>query len=272
MLPEELGVLYTDTQLNFVFKTHYLEEFVEENTTGIELGTSVNYEMDDKNELMKLCKYLKAQLDVREILLADIEKKFILDKFTGKQQNAKKWLIQFEKEWGRYKVTDEKKKIESLGLFLEKGGKEWYSSNLRKLEISKWSEWSISLLLIYMNKSWSNVRFAYNYKYINGSLFDYSLKTERLLLEIESSMSNMSRINLIVMGLLFNIQDKLDKEKITNTNLLMNRIGMYDTSYNKQKRENKMKCNSNKITVTGKSNADKKYSGVSKPFYEKKTL
>lgn len=37
---------------------------------------------------MKMCQDLKAQLDVREISLADIEKKFVLDKFTGKQQNV----------------------------------------------------------------------------------------------------------------------------------------------------------------------------------------
>jgi len=159
-------------------------------------------------------------------------------------------------------VTDTKsqmkKKVQSLGLFLEEGAKEWYSSNLRKLALNNWSEWSISLLLVYADKSWSNVRFAYNYKYINGSLIDYALKKERLLLEIESSISNMSRINLIVMGLPFNIQDKLDKEEIINTDLLMNRIRMYETGYNKQKREDKVKFNSNTITATVKSNVDKK--------------
>lgn len=162
----------------------------------------------------------------------------------------------------RKNVTDTKsqmkKKVQSLGLFLEEGAKEWYSSNLRKLALNNWSEWSISLLLVYADKSWSNVRFAYNYKYINGSLIDYALKKERLLLEIESSISNMSRINLIVMGLPFNIQDKLDKEEIINTDLLMNRIRMYETGYNKQKREDKVKFNSNTITATVKSNVDKK--------------
>ena len=39
-----------------------------------------------------------------------------------------------------------------------------------------------------------------------------------------------------------------------------------------KKREDKMKFNRNTITATGKSNADKNYSVVSKPFYEKKTL
>jgi len=109
MLSEEVGALYTDTQLNFVFKTYYLEEYVEEkNITKTDLSTSVNHKMDDRNELMKLCKDLKAQLYVKEISLDDIQKKFILNKFTGKQQNSKEWLVQFEKECDRYKVTDEK--------------------------------------------------------------------------------------------------------------------------------------------------------------------
>jgi len=158
---------------------------------------------------------------------------------------------------------------------LEESAKEWYFSNLRKLSLSQWPEWSISFLLVYADKSWSNVRFAYNYKYINGSIMEYALKKERLILDIESSMSNISRINLIFIGLPLNIQDKLDKEEITNTDLLMNRIRMYDTEYNKQKREDKIKFNgntNNTITATKKSNSNKKYSVVSKPFYEKKTL
>lgn len=45
---------------------------------------------------------------------------------------------------------------------------------------------------------------------------------------------------------------------------------MYDTGYNKQKREDKMKHNINNITTIGKSNVEKKSNTVLKPFYEKK--
>jgi len=271
MLPEEVSALYTDNELNFVFKTHYLEEFVEKkNTTEMGLSTSIQHETENKNELIKLCNDLKAQLLVREISLADIEKKFILDKFTGKQQNTKEWLVQFEKDCDRYNITDDNKKIQSLRLFLEDGAKEWYSSSLRKLSLSEWSDWSTSFLLVYADKSWTNVRFAYNYKYINGLLIDYALKKECLILEIESSMSNISRINLIVMGLPFNIQDKLDKEEINSTDLLFNRIRMYDTGYNKQKREDMMKYNSNNITTIGKSNVKKNLLQYQNHFMKKK--
>lgn len=51
--------------------------------------------------------------------------------------------------------------------------------------------------------------------------------------------NNISRINLIDMALLFNIRDKLNKEKIKNTDLLINRIRMYYTGCNKQKREDR---------------------------------
>lgn len=128
------------------------------------------------------------------------------------------------------------------------------------MSLSKWSEWSTSFLLVYADKSWSNVRFAYNFKYINGLLIDYALKKERLLLDIESSISNISRIHLIVIGLPLNIQDKLDKEEITNTDILMNRIRMYDSGYNKLKREDKMKFYNydNNIIVNETNKADKK--------------
>lgn len=62
------------------------------------------------------------------------------------------------------------------------------------------------------------------------------------------------------MGLSFNIQDKLDKKKIANTDLLINKLRMYNSGYNNKKKEDKMKFNNNNVTVNGKSNIDKKYS------------
>lgn len=270
ILPDEIGKLYMDDQHNFVFRTYYLEEknFIEK-----DIIAPVKYERDDQNEIMKLCMDLKAQLAVRELSLADIEKKFILDKFNGKQVNAREWLDQFEKECNRYEVCEEARKIQSLKFFLEDGAKEWYSSNLRKLSINKWEEWSRSFLLVYADKSWSNIRFAYNFKFLKGSLIDYALKKERLLLEIESSMSNTSRINLIVIGLPVYIQDKLDKEEIINTDVLMNKIRMYDSGYIKQKRDDMIKYNNNNgnnIIFNGKVNAEKKYSTMPRMVIEKK--
>lgn len=82
-------------------------------------------------------------------------------------------------------------------------------------------------------------------------------------------MSNIFRINLIFMGLPLNIQNKLDKEEITNTYILMNKIRMYNSECIKQKRADKIKFNNN-TTVNGKSNKDKKYNLTPKALSEKK--
>lgn len=81
--------------------------------------------MGDQKELKEFYMKLKAQqLQERYYWLLQ-KKKIVIDKFTDKQQNAKEWLKQFEKECDRYKVLNENKKVQSLGLFLKESVKEW---------------------------------------------------------------------------------------------------------------------------------------------------
>lgn len=70
---------------------------------------------------------------------------------------------------------------------------------------------------------------------MNGSLLDYALKKEKLLLQTEPTMSDRSRINHIVVGLPFYIQDRLDKEEIQTTEQLMNQLRRYTQAYPKKK-------------------------------------
>ena len=66
--------------------------------------------------------------------------------------------------------------------------------------------------------------FYCTFKFINGSLKDYALKKERLLLETEPDMTVQSRINHIVVGLPTQVQNLLDKEEITITEGLMSQL------------------------------------------------
>ena len=61
-----------------------------------------------------------------------------------------------------------------------------------------------------MVKSWTNIRRAYNYKYLGCSLIDYALKKEKLCLEAENNISIKTRINMIVVGLPIEVQDEID--------------------------------------------------------------
>ena len=93
-----------------------------------------------------------------------------------------------------------------------------------KLPNNTWSRWSKSFLRVFSKIGWSKVRYAFAFKYLSGTLLDYALKKERLILEIERKMTEASRINLIVMGLPVDIQDKLNREEITNTDELMRNL------------------------------------------------
>lgn len=234
-LPDTITSLYLDHEGNFVFNDFYLEEL----SSDTQLVTSIRDNCDNNGtaELLRLINNLQSKLAVRESSLNDIEKKFILEKFNGKQQNAKEWLTNFEKECERHNITDNNKKVQILRFFIQGSAQEWYSSNLKKLSLDDWNAWSASFLMVYATKGWSEVRFAYNYRYMGGSLVDFSVKKERLLLEVEKSISHTSRINAIVISLPLTVQDKLDREEIHTTDELMNTLRKYETYSYKIKSE-----------------------------------
>ena len=54
--------------------------------------------------------------------LQKISEKFILGKFSIKSSTVYQWVREFENECKRFKIDQDKKKIEVLKLFLEKSG------------------------------------------------------------------------------------------------------------------------------------------------------
>ncbi|ESO05475.1 hypothetical protein HELRODRAFT_171106 [Helobdella robusta] len=134
----------------------------------------------DDNFLYERIKELEAKLSLNDnFKLQDVEKKFILEKFN-KKQNPTEWIEKFENECRRHKILNPTNFIETLRFFLSGSPEDWYESNLKKIGLT------------------------------SGSLIDYALAKENLCLEIE-----MSRINMIVMGLPVKIQNQLDREEIT---------------------------------------------------------
>ncbi|KAJ8671777.1 hypothetical protein QAD02_003036 [Eretmocerus hayati] len=88
---------------------------------------------------------LEKMVEDKQRKLNKVGEKFVLDKFSGKSANARRWIETFEKECERFEVTKDGEKIEILGFFLEKTSSDWYK---------------------------------------NGTLLDYALKKERLFLKV----------------------------------------------------------------------------------------
>lgn len=105
-----------------------------------------------------------------------------------------------------------------------------------------WAIWKTNLCETYGNKGWSQIKYAFTFKFQGGSLLEFAIKKERLLLEINKKIDTQTLINLIVMGLPDYIMYKMDKELITSTANLFNEIGKHEQSVNKNN-YNKFKKN-----------------------------
>lgn len=89
---------------------------------------------------------------------------------------------------------------------------------------SNWSVWKKSLSETFADKGWLPIRYAMNFKYIQGSMLEYALKKERLLLEINKSIDTQTLIYLIATGLPNFIMDRIDRDSLKEVNDLFNCI------------------------------------------------
>ena len=89
-----------------------------------------------------------------------------------------------------------------------------------KLSASDRDSWRKNFLLTYKKKkkkkkkNWVPICAAFGFKYISGSLIEFVIKKERLLLEADKNIPELFRIYQIVFNLPVEIQNKLEREKI----------------------------------------------------------
>ncbi|GBP53323.1 Retrovirus-related Pol polyprotein from transposon 297 [Eumeta japonica] len=99
-----------------------------------------------------------SKLDPEHKNFVKIADKFLLEKFSGRTSNVNQWIEEFETECERFEILQDESKIEILKHLLDKQCLDWYTG-------------------------WSQVKYAYTFRYQTGSLLEYATKKERLLLE-----------------------------------------------------------------------------------------
>lgn len=155
--------------------------------------------------------------------LGNLSEKFVIEKFSRKTSNVLQWMDIFESECTRLGIDDDIQKIQVFRVFLEDSCLDWYSSMLIKHTIdSEWCIWKKNFCETYASKGWSPVRYAILFKYRQGSLLDYALKKERLLLETNKSIDKFTLIDLIATGLPNFIADQIDRNNLKETEDLFN--------------------------------------------------
>lgn len=217
VLTKELQQTYMDEGGNIEFEGQLLDEIQEDEERK---GT-------EKTDLAKIVEKLieSSQKQTEEKNLKHIADKFIIEKFNSKNSNARQWLEMYEKECLRFKIDTDRLKIEILRFFLSESCQNWYTSRIIKDNSeNNWGTWRENFLESFANKGWSTRIHAHLYRYQEGSLLDYAMKKERLMLEINKSIDQDTLIDIIALGLPEFIRKKIDRDQIKNITDLFNEI------------------------------------------------
>lgn len=235
-LTDDIAKIYLDEEQNLQFNDFYLEEISEKTTNAESTPSGSNHKLEKLLE--KFLKEKEEKSDTQN--LGKIALDFKLDKFSGRYTNAFQWIKDFNKECDRFKIDEDSKKIEILKNFMENSCVDWYSCMLMKLTVeSEWNKWEKNFCETFANKGWTPIRYALSFKYQAGSLLEYALKKEKLLLEVRRSIDTGTIIDLIAFGLPNYVADRIDRETLQETEDLYNEIGRLEHLVGKNKYEKK---------------------------------
>lgn len=226
-MTEELKQVYIDEDGNLQFSDQYLEE-IEQTSGGVE--------KDTKSLESLLEKVIENREDKKTRSLKLIAEKFVIEKFTSKNPNPNQWMDIFERECLRFNIIDNEEKIDILRLFMDKSCVDWYNSMIIKLTLeSEWTIWKNRFCETFANQGWNQVTSALYFKYRDGSLVDYAIKKEKLLLDMRRSIDTGTLVDLIAAGLPGFVLEKINREAITDTVGLFNEVRKYEHLVNKNK-------------------------------------
>lgn len=218
---EDMKKAYWDVDGNFLIGGQYPEEISTD-----DLNESSTIENSIADQIAKAFEVvMQKQKNNERPCLRKLSEKFVLEKYNGKG-NAYEWLKAFESECMRLDIEKEEEKIEIMKVFLEKSCLDWYSAMMIKHTLqSEWEVWKENFKTTYANKGWQNSRYALSFKYQVGSLLEYALKKEKLLLEARNTADQGMLIDIIAAGLPDYIVEKINREELLETKDLFNDLG-----------------------------------------------
>jgi hypothetical protein len=156
--------------------------------------------------------------------LSTILKDAVLEKFGSSTNNANMWIETFESECRRLEITSERF-WEAIRPFLEGPAIDWFNAARISLKTSPaWDRWRSSFLDAFATKGWSDARTSFNFRFIGGSLAEYALKKQSLLVNFNPKMDDATKIALIVAGLPLSVQERLERSEIDSVSKLLSKI------------------------------------------------
>ncbi|KYN03200.1 hypothetical protein ALC62_05962 [Cyphomyrmex costatus] len=217
-LPPEIVALYIDDDRDAVYKGVYLQATM---APQYEIKTAKKGTEEDRQTTKKEA----TPEPTSRKNLKKIREDFVLDNFDGKNFVITSWFQMFEKECARCQITSDEDKILILRLFLDGIAKDWFSSKVVTIGLdAEFQTWKKIFLDSFREIGWRKNREAYSFRYIGGSLVDYALRKENLLVNIRNNFPVDILIDLIVTDLPIMIQDRIEKTKTTSMEDLLTEL------------------------------------------------
>lgn len=219
-VPTDTFFLYADEDRNPVFKEVLLEEWLPPRSPIYTSDGSTSGAPESVAPLPRI-------EPPKPRSLSSISKDMVLEKFGVKRKNASSWIDIFESECARMDLC-EGRYWEALRLFLEGRALDWFDSCRQTLNKEDWQSWRTSFLHAFADKGWSAVRFALTYRFTSGSLADYAIAKQNMLINVHKLIDEDWKIFQIIVGLPISVQEKLDRAEITSVSTLLRKLNALD--------------------------------------------
>ncbi|XP_076301773.1 uncharacterized protein LOC143219848 [Lasioglossum baleicum] len=226
-LPIEIAKRYIDDDGDVVYKGVYLQGT---STPQYELQTAKKKgnEKDISTLLQQIISATQKETSpepTKKKNLRKIREDFVLGNFDGKNFPITSWFQMFEAECTRCQVTSDQDKILILRLFLDGTAKDWFSSKVVTIGLDvEFEIWRTIFLDSFRETGWRKSKEAYSFRYIGGSLVDYALRKENLLVNIRNNFPVDILIDLIVTDLPTMVQDRIEKTKVASMENLLTEL------------------------------------------------
>lgn len=234
-LPPDIFNKYVDPDGNFFFNDCVLGE--------VDIGSGPSSQSSSAVASDSVIACLERLSAPKEESLKEILRHILLEKFSPKNRNAESWCDRFEKELSRFDLSG-RRQIEVLKSCLDPSLNNWFIVTQKNLPVdADWLQWRQELVSNFEDSSFRPLCSAIGYKYIGGSLIDYAINKEKLLIESNRGYSKSVILDLVVYGLPSHIVKSLNKNNITSLQLLKGKLKKY---------EGEDKINNSKVKSNGK--------------------
>jgi len=108
---------------------------------------------------------------------------------------------------------------------------DWFTVQQAKIGLeADWPVWKEAMLSTFRDTSYSSICYAINFNYIGGSMLEYCVKKEKVLIEAQRGFTGLLIVDMIIAGLPEKVQKSLNPSSIDSIEKLHSKIKKFETN------------------------------------------